>query len=80
MSASPCGDRRRCSGRSVAFSFFDGEILSSREECGHVTCSAVEAVPEQDACCELLSVEEEFLTSNESVIFFSSSVGFPPEQ
>ncbi|MCI66977.1 hypothetical protein A2U01_0088235, partial [Trifolium medium] len=41
-------------------------------------------VPEQDACCEHLGVEEEFSTSiefvEESVICFSSSVCFPPEQ
>ncbi|MCI93969.1 hypothetical protein A2U01_0115267, partial [Trifolium medium] len=54
------------------------------EECGHVFCSAVEAVPEHDACCEHLGVEGEFSTSDEfveeSVIRFSSSVCFPPEQ
>ncbi|MCI88135.1 hypothetical protein A2U01_0109421, partial [Trifolium medium] len=50
--------------------------------CGRVTCSAVEAVPEKDAYCEHLGVEEEFSTSDEeeSVIRFSSSVCFPPEQ
>ncbi|MCI73035.1 hypothetical protein A2U01_0094299, partial [Trifolium medium] len=48
--------------------------------CGRVSCSAVEVVPKKNACCVRLSVEEEFSTSNESVICASSNVGSPPEQ
>ncbi|MCI92357.1 hypothetical protein A2U01_0113653, partial [Trifolium medium] len=50
------------------------------EECGRVSCLAVEAVLGRDACYEPLGVEDEFWTSNESVWCLSSSVFSPPEQ
>ncbi|MCI36518.1 hypothetical protein A2U01_0057741, partial [Trifolium medium] len=54
-----------------------GKPYPRGEECGRVSWSAIEAVPEQDACCEHLGVEEEFSTSGEfaeeSVSHFSLS-------
>ncbi|MCI56101.1 hypothetical protein A2U01_0077352, partial [Trifolium medium] len=47
--------------------FLTGRLCPRGEECGGASCSAVEAVPEQDACYDYMGVEEELWTSTESV-------------